>query len=74
MSTVTESALIRRINRVLAKKYQAVRRFRVNAQGFDYHGRFYVLDTWRNSPIDTHVDLTVLARMLGVLGFSEVLA
>lgn len=71
MENISERALVARINRALAKQYKAVRRFRKNAQGFDYHGRYYVLDTWHNSPIATHVNLETLGRELGVMGESE---
>ncbi len=73
MKTITEQALIKRINRALAKQYESVRRCREDSRAFGYYGTYYVLDTWRNSPIATHVDLESLGRELGVLGQYEAL-
>lgn len=67
---VSESALIRRINRKLAKDYQKVKKAR-SGQGL---GKFYVLNWYRNEILDYGVDLTRLAKELEVMGDCEQLA
>ncbi len=59
---VTPRALLARINRKLAKDYEAVRCCREDARGFRDLGRYYLLNTYQNRIIDTHLDLKDFAR------------
>jgi hypothetical protein len=80
---VSERALVARVNRVLKREEQKLR----TARGLWYSsggcqhwqenpdlGRYYRINTDRNVVIDTHVDLEVLGRELGVLGRWEQLS
>jgi hypothetical protein len=70
---VTERALLQRINRKLAPEWQAVRKLRGDSHVHDL-GRFYGLDTYRNTIEATHIDLEAWGRELGVLAPYEALA
>jgi hypothetical protein len=69
---VSERALVARINRALAKQRTVLRRCRKDARGFDFHGAYYMLDSY-NTVIDTHVNIEALGRKLNVLGDRETL-
>ena len=64
-TTVTERALIQRINRKLAHKWEKLRTS--SKRAFNNLGRFHVIDSYRNSVILTHVKLEDLARDIGVM-------
>jgi hypothetical protein len=66
-SPVTARALVQRINRRLAYKYEAVRQTRPGTRAERELGRFYIVDFNRNAVLDMHVDLESLARELGAL-------
>jgi hypothetical protein len=68
---VSESALIRRINRKLRPKGESLRKSRRET---GYCGRYYVLDVYRNAVIGIHVNLEIYARELGALRDDERLA
>jgi hypothetical protein len=72
-TAVSERALVRRINRVLAHQHQALRRCRKDARGFNNLGPYYLLDVYQSQVIDTHVNIEVLGRKLNVLGDLETL-
>jgi hypothetical protein len=62
---VSLGATIQRINRILAREQRALRITRDRWR--DDLGDFYILDRSQNSVVQTHVDLEVLAREMGLL-------
>jgi hypothetical protein len=69
---VSEQAVIQRINRVLIRKGEVLRKARERlALAF---GDFYVLDIYRNFPIQKDVDLEQFAREVGALRVGEKVA
>lgn len=74
--TVTERALVRRINRKLGKLPfpQRLCALAERSRGYCNLGRFHVVDVYRNAVIDWRVDLVERARDLGVLAANEQLA
>ena len=68
--TVTEGALIKRINRKLAKDGERLRRSR-SARMFSSVGDVYRLNVNRNFVVDHHVDVETLARDLGCMHENE---
>ena len=62
---VSERALVQRINRVLAKDYEVLRRPRGRSRG--ELGRYYRLSTFHNVVKDKSVNLEALGRELGCL-------
>ena len=70
MPTVSESALIRRVNRRLAHDEEQLHKSRSEREAFDL-GEFYVRDCRINGIIMTNVDLEGLAREMGALAPDE---
>jgi hypothetical protein len=68
---VSEQALVKRINRVLAEQDQRVRRTRGERPLRDL-GRYWVQDFRRNFAVATNIDLEALGRELGCLSTGEV--
>lgn len=70
MDTITEAALIARIQRKLAHEDQRLRKSR---GGYNkcYFGDYYVHDWRRNLIMQKYVDLEALGRQLGVIGESQ---
>ena len=64
--TVSIRALIRRINRRLAHKYEILRKTRSHRWWSDL-GDYYVLDWNLNFVVASHVDPETLGRELGAL-------
>lgn len=83
-TAVSESALIRRINRKLAHEGRMGHRLRKARVHVDRHsgyayedsnvGRFFVIDIASNFILATHCDLEGLGRELQVLDANETLA
>ncbi len=71
---VTERALIQRINRVLAKKQELLKKCREASGSYNNLGDYYTIDVYRNAIIDTHLNLEKLGRKLDVLAKWESLA
>jgi hypothetical protein len=69
---VTESALVKRLNRKLDGDFLSVRKSRERNQ-HDL-GTFYLLDTYRNNVVDIFVDLEELGREYKVLHELEEIA
>lgn len=69
--SVSERAIVARINRKLAKEMQSLRRCREDSRGFNDLGSFYILDLHRNSVEAMHVDVKKLARELDVIADFE---
>ncbi len=69
---VTQSAVVRRINRKLAPKYERLCTSR--AAVVNELGAHHLIDSWNNSVIATDVDVEEYARELGVLHESEEVA
>lgn len=67
-NTVSLSALVRRVNRKLAPKWEAIRRCSTRSRSHPILGDFYRMDTHQNCVIDCGVDPVDLARELKVLG------
>jgi hypothetical protein len=67
LAPVSERALIGRINRRLGRDYKKLFKSRPGSRLEANVGRFYVVDVWRNTVVDTHVDLKSYGRELGVL-------
>jgi hypothetical protein len=70
---VTERALLRRINRELAKRHEAVRSCRPGTRAYNNLGRYHLLDIYRNQVLDSNIDIQALGRKLSVLGDGETL-
>jgi hypothetical protein len=78
---VTERALLQRVNRKLAPKEQKVRRNRPFYDGprelgrahYTELGRFYVVDTARNTIDEMDINLEEIGRELGAMGACEAL-
>jgi hypothetical protein len=72
---VTERALIRRINRVLAREGKVLRVCRRDSGWFRDLGRYYQVDQNNNicgpTWVTTRADLEAYAREIGALGPSE---
>lgn len=64
--TVTESALVKRLNRKLDKDYQRIRKSR-GARAVQELGTYYLLDTYSNGIVDTFLDLEEMGREYKVL-------
>lgn len=64
---VSERALEARIQRVLRKDYESLRRCRYDGRGFYELGRYYIVDDYRNTVIEMQCDLEHLGRELKVL-------
>ena len=61
------TAVVKRINRKLAKNYEKLCKCRENSRRWYNLGDLYVLDTYRDVVIDTHVEVEKLAAILGVM-------
>ena len=70
MKTAPQPPQGRDHNRKLAHDHKALRRSRP----YEDYGEYYILDTYRNSPIQYRMDLVDLARELKVMGEWEELA
>ena len=70
MLTVSESALIRRVNRRLAHDEEQLHKARGQREAFDL-GEFWVRDWRTNGVVMTNVDLEGLAREMGALAPGE---
>jgi hypothetical protein len=75
-ATVSERAVIGRINRRLEKDQQRLAAARMWPGGYEDGdtGRFYVFNTYSNTITRSHVKLESFARELGALGSSEVVS
>jgi hypothetical protein len=71
---VTNGALVARINRKLAKDWKKLHKYRESSSGHHNLGDYYVVDSYRNAIINTHVDVLSFARDLGVIHPGELLA
>ena len=69
--TVSENALIGRINRVLAKQSLRLHKTRLRSPSLDTLGRYYLLDTDTKTLVDHHIPLAMYANDLGVLSVLE---
>jgi hypothetical protein len=65
--TVSEHALLRRINRKLARRDEKITKCRRS-------GEYHHIDTWRNTLLTWPVDLQTFRHELGVLADREMLA
>lgn len=73
MFDVTERALMKRVNRMLAKQNQSLHCTRRGTWSEVNLGRYYILDHYHNVA-NHHVDLEWKARDLGVMGVQEYLS
>ena len=72
MRTVTESTLVKRINRRLRHRNEAVRKTRNEICRIEW-GDFFYITTDTNFIIETHIDIEELGRELHVLAEYEAL-
>ena len=70
---VSERALVARINRILDKKREALRRCRADSRGRNYLGQYYTVDLSKNFVIAKHVDIESWGRKLEILAPYEAL-
>ena len=70
---VTRRALVQRVNRKLKLDDRVLRRA-LGARACQSLGDWYLLDTHRNTIVDTHVDVVRMATELGCMGAWEELA
>jgi len=68
---VTERALVQRINRKLKQDWK---RLCTGRNESSYLGRYYVVDTHRNTVLNFRIELETYARDLGVLQGWEALS
>ena len=71
--TVTESALVKRLNRKLDKDYRSIRKSR-GQRVVQELGTYYLLDTYNNSVVDTFLDLEEMGKEHKVLHELEKIA
>jgi len=71
--TVSERALIKRVNRKLEPRAHLLRKTRDGVCTRQDLGRFYVIDCYRNFIVYTHVGIESFARELGALADDEIL-
>lgn len=71
---VTERALVRRLNRKLAREGLHVKTCRWGTRGFHDLGRHFVVNTRLRAIDKKHIDLESCGRQLGCLADSEVLS
>jgi hypothetical protein len=74
--TITESALIQRLNRSLAKDYEMIRKSRPKKSGYKELGDYYILDCYRNIIINSRLtidDLQHMAREKKVMHENELI-
>ncbi len=64
---VSERAIFARLSRVMEKDGSILRRCREDSRGFDFLGRYYAVDAYRNTVDATKIDLEHSAREAGVL-------
>jgi len=74
MRSISENALLKRINRHLASDGQRVRRFRCDARDWDLRGEYCLCDTSSNALLATAIDLEAFGRELGVIREGEEVA
>lgn len=65
-ASVTERAVVMRINRVLKKNDNQLKKYRGGLWWRDL-GDYYILDLSHNNILEGHVDIELIARELGVL-------
>ena len=68
---VSESALLRRINRKLKGGFEQIKKCRENSQWINELGAYYRVDLRNNSVVGRHVNLKKLAEEEGVIKKSE---
>jgi hypothetical protein len=68
---VTERAIVQRLNRRLAHDYESIKTPR-GERNLQSLGRFYLLNTYQNWIMKTHIDPESFARDLGVMAPWEV--
>ncbi|HKZ10382.1 MAG TPA: hypothetical protein VJL61_06720 [Rhodanobacteraceae bacterium] len=71
MHSISERALLKRINQHLASEGQRVRRFRCDARDWELRGEYCLCDTSRNSLLAKAIDLEAFGRELGVISECE---
>ena len=71
--SISEPALLKRINGKLAKSRAAIRRTRAGSRMELSCGVYYHIDYEFNALVESHVDIEALGRQLGVLGGMETL-
>jgi hypothetical protein len=72
-ATISERAVLARVNRLLAKDGEILRLCRTQSRWAAELGRFYRVDYGRNVIVEKRVKLSTLARKLGTLKPFEVL-
>lgn len=70
MKSVTEKAVMARINRKLSHQGEVLRKLR-GERWFTSLGQYFVVDSRSNTVMDTHVGLEALAREIEVLSDCE---
>lgn len=73
-TTISERALLKRINRKLAKEGEKLCRLPERSRSFGDMGEYHLIEVHTNSVIATHVDVTKLAKEMQALGESETVA
>lgn len=74
MKAITESALLRRINRKLRSNFEVLRTCPYNSPDFHALGRYYLVDEHTNAAVQHDVDIGQLGCDVGVMRNNEVLA
>lgn len=74
MKAITESALLRRINRKLRRNFEVLRVCPCNSPDFPGLGRYYVVDESTNVVVQHDVDIAQFGCDVGVIRSNEVLA
>ncbi len=73
MKAITESAVLRRINRKLRRDSEVLRVCPYNSPDFHRLGRYYVVDERTNAAVQHDVDIAQLGCDVGAIRSNEVL-
>lgn len=74
MKNISESAIIRRINRKQKDEYLVLKKARESSRWLSTTGSYYVVNVYNNTIDSTWVNLERWARELGVLRPNETIA
>ncbi len=69
--SVTEAALLKRINRKLRKSFEQIKKCRENSKWINELGAYYAVDLQNNAIVEAYINIEALATEEGILKDSE---